>query len=500
MCDTAKKDYKLTPYDITVNTITQDNMFKGTIAICIIYAIFAAILMIAAFVSSNIYDLLFNKFLPFTMVYIIGTIIIIMLFATYIMTFKPKKYKKINDFEYISCPDYWKLQTQSEDTVKDIFDPSYPAKLFQYKCVMDDDIFDRAKLFNTDTSSVLQYKMSNNSVNLNANNALRDFYTTAIDSDKFSKSTSNNIHHLYKSITAHDVAHCVKVVDEDDCSGSSEPINNFRYKLTSNALIMNNYKFDKSDSKFLPLTKLTYPNTGHITWSYNNNNTAIVERGGKVFATMKTTIVNWNDVTYEMLLSTFLEEKLKTTTAETQTGWLYLYNISPSSSKFYIYGQLKVDIETKVITYEPLTAIKGYTYVSVPANGVDSIVEYDAAITSDLVNNKNILMGIKVGYTTTQGIGGKNIDFTNFITATKIENGPLLQIYDPALERPDIISTPSDAIYAVNNTKNIPLVCDQVYPLFLAYNEEENDNGYGNELRCAYSRICNVPWSDMHCD
>ena len=60
MCDTAKKDYKLTPYDITVNTITQDNMFKGTIAICIIYAIFAAILMIAAFVSSNIYDLLFN--------------------------------------------------------------------------------------------------------------------------------------------------------------------------------------------------------------------------------------------------------------------------------------------------------------------------------------------------------------------------------------------------------------------------------------------------------
>jgi hypothetical protein len=497
MCDTAKKDYKLTPYDITVNTITQDNMFKGTIAICIIYAIFAAILMIAAFVSSNIYDLLFNKFLPFTMVYIIGTIIIIMLFATYIMTFKPKKYKKINDFEYISCPDYWKLQTQSEDTVKDIFDPSYPAKLFQYKCVMDDDIFDRAKLFNTDTSSVLHYKMSNNSVNLKTDNTLRDFYTVAIDSDKFSKSTSNNIHHLYKSIIAQK-DYCVKVVDEDDCTRASEPINNFRYKLTSNALIMNNYKFDKSVSKFIPLTKLTYPNTGHITWSYNNDITTIVERGGQAFTGMITTIVNWNDVTYEMLLSTFLEEKLKTTTAETQTGWLYLYNIS-SSSNFYIYGQLKVDIETKVITYEPLTAIKGITYVASDA-AKTTISATVATIDVALVNNKNILMGIKVGYTTNQLVGSTNIEFTNFMAATKIENGPLLQIYNPTLERPEISSSPSNTIYDADNTKNIPLVCDQVYPLFLAYNEEENDNGYGNELRCAYSRICNVPWSDMHCD
>ena len=364
---------------------------------------------------------------------------------------------------------------------------------------MDDDIFDRAKLFNTDTTSALHYKMSNNSANLDVN-AKHDLYKDPIDSDKFSKSTSNNIHHLYKSIIAQK-PDCVRVVDEDDCSGTSAPINNFRYKLTSNALIMNNYKFDKSTSKFIALTKLTYPNTGHITWSYDNNTTAVATRSGAVFASMQTTIVNWYDVTYEMLLSTFLEEKLKTTTAETQTGWLYLYNISLDSTKIYIYGQLKVDIETKVITYEPLQQIKGITYSNAAGDATSSLATAPSTITSDLVNNKNILMGIKVGYTTTPLVGSINKHFTDFITATKIENGPLLQIYDPVTERPEISSLPSEpTIYGADNTINIPLVCDQVYPLFLAYNEEENDNGYGNELRCAYSRICNVPWSDMHCD
>ena len=39
MCD-KKSDPVLTDYDITINSIHQENMFKGTISVCIVYAIF----------------------------------------------------------------------------------------------------------------------------------------------------------------------------------------------------------------------------------------------------------------------------------------------------------------------------------------------------------------------------------------------------------------------------------------------------------------------------
>lgn len=490
MCDTAKKDYKLTPYDITVNTITQDKMFKGTITICIIYAVFAAILMIAAFISSNIHDLLFNRFLPFTMVYIIGTIIIIMLFSTYIMTFEPKKYKKINDFEYISCPDYWKLETQSEDAVKDIFDPSYPAKLFQYKCVMDDGIFNKAEIFNENNSS-LNYRMSNNTFNLHASHG--DSKPAASVADNIFKNySSNNIHHLYRNINCNIIGlSCVKVVDDDPCDRTSDPINNFRFKLTSNALIMNNYKFINKDNEFIPLSNLTYPNTGLLTWSKTVSSHGVGTRVAAI-ALMRTTIVKWNDVYYTNLLNTFNENKLNKTNND--TGYLYVY--TNDNTKYFIFGNLKVDTETKVITYIPCEPIcftwDGSNTAAVAAGG--------ALLTANLVINGNMIpTNVYVQYSDVAiASTPSNDDASKFFSSPKITNGPSLQIYDPTKERPNIKN--ESATFTLGNANNIPLVCDQVYPLFLAYNEDENDNGNGNELRCAYSRICNVPWSDMHCD
>ena len=79
MCD-KNTEPALTDYDITMNSLHQDNMFKGTIVVCIIYAVFAFVLIAAAYFVDNIRDLLFDKFLPFTLIYIVGTILIIMIF------------------------------------------------------------------------------------------------------------------------------------------------------------------------------------------------------------------------------------------------------------------------------------------------------------------------------------------------------------------------------------------------------------------------------------
>ena len=78
---TDKKNDNISNYDMTIYNIKRENMFKGTILMCIIYAIFAFILIISAYVSDNIKTLLFERFLPFTLIYIIGTIIIILVFV-----------------------------------------------------------------------------------------------------------------------------------------------------------------------------------------------------------------------------------------------------------------------------------------------------------------------------------------------------------------------------------------------------------------------------------
>ncbi len=54
------------------------------------------------------------------------------------------------------------------------------------------------------------------------------------------------------------------------------------------------------------------------------------------------------------------------------------------------------------------------------------------------------------------------------------------------------------------NHNVIPVTCDRVYPLYLATKDielsKENNKIDQNVLRCAYSKVCGVPWTDINCD
>jgi len=134
--DVKEQNKNLTEYDITMNTIKHENMFKGTIVICIVYAIFGFILVLLSYLSESVRDLLFNKFLPFTIVYIIGSILIISVMLYYIFTFEPIKIDRKNDIDEISCPDYWNVEIIDEKYIGDSFDKNY-INDFKYKCVID---------------------------------------------------------------------------------------------------------------------------------------------------------------------------------------------------------------------------------------------------------------------------------------------------------------------------------------------------------------------------
>ena len=50
----------------------------------------------------------------------------------------------------------------------------------------------------------------------------------------------------------------------------------------------------------------------------------------------------------------------------------------------------------------------------------------------------------------------------------------------------------------------LPLNCENLYPMYLASVDQKinrkNRNMDTNVIRCAYSKICGIPWSDMDCD
>ena len=67
----------------------------------------------------------------------------------------------------------------------------------------------------------------------------------------------------------------------------------------------------------------------------------------------------------------------------------------------------------------------------------------------------------------------------------------------------NVVRKNTTSTYADGNEKNIPLQCDTVWPIYLANKDFKyaQDNGISdyNKFRCAYSKACNVPWTEAGC-
>ena len=155
-CSLEKKNNgdNLTDYDLTIFNQKREKVFWGTIAICVIYALIGFIIFISSYLSENVKAILLNRFLPFTIVFIVGTIIIVFFLAYQVNDFKPIRIDKSASYDDLSCPDYWKLQKiPINDKVK-IFDSNINPVLFQYRCVMDPNIFSKGDIAKTNTNTM----------------------------------------------------------------------------------------------------------------------------------------------------------------------------------------------------------------------------------------------------------------------------------------------------------------------------------------------------------
>lgn len=209
----------LTDYDMTIYKERKEKIFYGTIAICVTYGIIAILLLIASYLSDKIRFILLTRFLPFTVVYIMGTIIIVIFLLYQVLNFQAIKIEKPNKYDENSCPDYWTLKTYKSDDIKNIFDTKVNTNYLKNRCVLDNNkIYNKNVLANT-----FNYK--------------------------FDTSLTSNMHSNLVDTNFNIRSNIIKKITKD-----TNYNDNIYYDLVKSSFIMNNYKVDTDDATSITFT------------------------------------------------------------------------------------------------------------------------------------------------------------------------------------------------------------------------------------------------------
>lgn len=381
----TEQDLRITDYDITIYEHRKERIFKGTIAICIVYAFIALVILLTSYMFPTIKFVIFEKFLPFTIVFIVGTILLIVYLYYNILNFKPIKINKNYDYTNISCPDYWKLE-YNEDLSKYFDSNTINTNIFNYRCVLDSNIFSKTDLYFNQKN-----KYANDATGANAIGMTGSDYNHLTTYSSVSKDSidTDNSKYIVADLKANDNKNIVNKI-----TGSVD--SNVYKNLVESSLLMNNYFFDSNVSKNKDYKIYKYIKQAD---SINGFDTSIVGSG-------------LTDPTIN-------------------------------------------NLDIKIVNSDTVTT-----------STTDKITETTNIAIKNNINEEKYLDNVYKA-TITGGSGNYTI-------------------------------TPA-------TLNKFPIVCNRVYPLLLAAKDKElskNSNGKYDEnvLRCAYSKMCGIPWSDMNCD
>jgi len=507
--DVKEQNKNLTEYDITMNTIKHENMFKGTIVICIVYAIFGFILVLLSYLSESVRDLLFNKFLPFTIVYIIGSILIISVMLYYIFTFEPIKIDRKNDIDEISCPDYWNVEIIDEKYIGDSFDKNY-INDFKYKCVIDKDVFDKEQMFKY--HNLNNYRMTNNIGRTNYtindvgkykpsfdpifNDDYKDngkYYNLYVDVNKFKSASNDDNYTEAKKNFAKNL----------NIYNDSTRVDNIFSNLQKIAVLENNYAIDKDGNaiNLLNTSNILNPKVNFGIWKKDNSS-----NDGTTYNDLNATdtnnrliVINWNDLDYKYLSTILDEPKITSIKVVSDSADITNFSTAPAGGTTnYCLGTIKYkSAADKKIYFEEYRA-DGLLLSIFPASNQDGIIHANNKDSKNNIIIKTRLYKstyeettVKNTYTgAANGTGSIVASYDTFIGKA----GPILQAYDKEIFRPDSYTKTQ------LNENQAPLLCDTIYPkLFSKLENYDIKNENNNDIRCAYSKICGIPWSDLRC-
>lgn len=125
--------------------VNRGRMFKGTIAVSVVYGVIALFLVVLMFLSERTKQVLGVDLFAFSVTFIAGMLLIITLLVIQILTFKKEKPSLPTDL--YQCPDYWELKETPPDVLNKF--PEDVRSFVQYRCTPNTSIYQPSVIKNT---------------------------------------------------------------------------------------------------------------------------------------------------------------------------------------------------------------------------------------------------------------------------------------------------------------------------------------------------------------
>ncbi len=109
MSEPQQGNQNLTEAENKAFNAKRSSLFKGSIAVSVVYGVVALALILVVVLSENGKTMLTTQFKPFVITLIIGILVVIAIMAFTVATVKPTKIDT-SVYDNGMCPDYWKLQ------------------------------------------------------------------------------------------------------------------------------------------------------------------------------------------------------------------------------------------------------------------------------------------------------------------------------------------------------------------------------------------------------
>jgi hypothetical protein len=200
----ASSTANLSANDLLVYNINRQKLFNTTIAIAAVYGAIAMIFLIIMLADTNNVSGLSKEYLPFTITFIGGMLVTMIILVAQILTFQPvsSKQPKVSDS---ICPDYYKLTT-TPYTDPDYVNASSTNKNYMgYRCQPDPAVYNLMTSNNVNNTIIPNNNMYVQS-NVFGHNVLHNIASVTIAADQTSTSVNsvmaNQVAPVYASSTA----------------------------------------------------------------------------------------------------------------------------------------------------------------------------------------------------------------------------------------------------------------------------------------------------------
>lgn len=129
--------------------VNKSRMFKGTIAVSVVYGVIALLFVVLMFASERVKQVLGLDLFAFSITFIAGMLVIITMLVIQIVSFK--KDKPSLPMDLYQCPDYWELVETPESVLNQLSEED--RAYAQYRCRPRGDVFS-AKVKTTSSPTV----------------------------------------------------------------------------------------------------------------------------------------------------------------------------------------------------------------------------------------------------------------------------------------------------------------------------------------------------------